>query len=542
MSEKSEMDEITSETSRAAQRASMVVSRYISAARAKGSKAPRLSRSERKKMAAEVNQIMREERRWEEEEARRLREGLTQAISAHQQQVLDGFQPRVDESMQTWFTRQQSLAHQRHELERYIQMAPGLSMTERGTAVGSLRAAHFMPATKAPAPFPKAKGTAALKARVEAGLSRLRTGVATAREKLPLERWEQRRQEQAARENEAAREAEAAGEAEAPAAPKGRPAGAGLRHLAAVVSVLDALGRRRQLRHEVASELAAARWVDEAVRKVTPEQQVREMTASVNEDAGNGRVTSVYHVHGSRETVQADVEKWREGLEVFEREHLRQDDGQQPKVSMLDEWRKEQARKAEQLNAEQATTGPEQHQQQVPPEIEKQIETLNRQVDKVLAQNLDLREGMREAHSRIEALTAELSGIAEERDRYRGERDEAVQKLAEVTPAEQRYGSRERVRAQAKATSSRERVRAEAEASSNGGLAEEQVRDREMVGAGVSGAGVGATAISVEQRAEGNAQVGRMVGVSFGPTTNGTSTQVVEEEYEVPVIELTEEE
>lgn len=60
-----------------------------------------------------------------------------------------------------------------------------------------------------------------------------------------------------------------------------------------------------------------------------------------------------------------------------------------------------------------------------------------------------------ELDGRNAALIRQLTAMTAERDRLLGERDEAVQKLAERTPADQRYGSPERQAEQAKAAANR---------------------------------------------------------------------------------------
>ncbi|WP_433759908.1 hypothetical protein [Nocardia sp. CA-135398] len=66
------------------------------------------------------------------------------------------------------------------------------------------------------------------------------------------------------------------------------------------------------------------------------------------------------------------------------------------------------------------------------------------------------RSQLRETNSR---LTAKLDQALAERDQLRAERDAAVRKVAERTPAEQRYGSPERQAEQARQTAVRDKVR-----------------------------------------------------------------------------------
>ncbi|WP_378736700.1 hypothetical protein [Nocardia brasiliensis] len=89
------------------------------------------------------------------------------------------------------------------------------------------------------------------------------------------------------------------------------------------------------------------------------------------------------------------------------------------------------------------------------------VEVLQRGLDAVTADRDEIRRKLTSAEGQIEALknrnqrlAAEIGelrdrpgvdAVAAERDRYKRERDEAVTKLAQQTPREQRYGSRERV-------------------------------------------------------------------------------------------------
>ncbi|CAM4487164.1 hypothetical protein NONI108955_34340 [Nocardia ninae] len=89
------------------------------------------------------------------------------------------------------------------------------------------------------------------------------------------------------------------------------------------------------------------------------------------------------------------------------------------------------------------------------------VEVLQRGLDAVTADRDEMRRKLTNAEGQIEALknrnqrlAAEIGelrdrpgadAVAAERDRYQRERDEAVTKLAQRTPVQQRYGSRERV-------------------------------------------------------------------------------------------------
>ncbi|KIA60553.1 hypothetical protein [Nocardia vulneris] len=93
--------------------------------------------------------------------------------------------------------------------------------------------------------------------------------------------------------------------------------------------------------------------------------------------------------------------------------------------------------------------------------LSSRVETLQRGLDAVTADRDEIRRTLSNAESQIESLknrnqrlAAEIGqlrdrpnvdAVAAERDRYRRERDEAVAKLAQRTPAQERYGSKARV-------------------------------------------------------------------------------------------------
>jgi len=95
--------------------------------------------------------------------------------------------------------------------------------------------------------------------------------------------------------------------------------------------------------------------------------------------------------------------------------------------------------------------------------------------------------------------------VTQQRDRYLGERDEAVQKLAVATPSKDRYGSRERIHAERAESAAGPKFESKVEAS-------------------------------------GNQHVREMVGIRIGnlPEANGHGSRPAEQEF--PVIELVEEE
>ena len=88
----------------------------------------------------------------------------------------------------------------REQIERNIQEAPTLTAIERGHAAAALMSAHHAPHQQLRKVWGsrQASGVAALKARVQDGLSRLRTGLASPDEKRHLEHWRRLQADRAA--------------------------------------------------------------------------------------------------------------------------------------------------------------------------------------------------------------------------------------------------------------------------------------------------------------------------------------------------------
>ncbi|MEV0363966.1 hypothetical protein [Nocardia fusca] len=75
---------------------------------------------------------------------------------------------------------------------------------------------------------------------------------------------------------------------------------------------------------------------------------------------------------------------------------------------------------------------------------DRKIAVLQRSVDAITADRDNLRAALDSAEARIERLQNLNRGLSVERDKYRGERDQAVQKLAQRTPPAERLDSPER--------------------------------------------------------------------------------------------------
>ncbi|MGW3279981.1 hypothetical protein [Nocardia rhamnosiphila] len=77
-------------------------------------------------------------------------------------------------------------------------------------------------------------------------------------------------------------------------------------------------------------------------------------------------------------------------------------------------------------------------------ERDRQIAVLQQGLESVTADRDELRTQLDAAEARVRSLEARNRDLGREVDRYRGERDEAVRKVARMTPEDQRYGSRAR--------------------------------------------------------------------------------------------------
>lgn len=152
----------------------------------------------------QINLAVREDNRRQSVEYQRTRTNIEAAVRDHQHNMLVGYRPRVAESYDTWFTRQQQLGKQRLAIEQAINAEPRLTTEDRGQAVVALSVAHHAPSTPALpvfTPHPPT-GLQALRARVQAKLAQLRAGLVSDKERRRVETWEQvhrERREQAQR-------------------------------------------------------------------------------------------------------------------------------------------------------------------------------------------------------------------------------------------------------------------------------------------------------------------------------------------------------
>ncbi|MFI2334156.1 hypothetical protein ACH474_12240 [Nocardia rhamnosiphila] len=82
---------------------------------------------------------------------------------------------------------------------------------------------------------------------------------------------------------------------------------------------------------------------------------------------------------------------------------------------------------------------------------DRKIAVLQRSVDAVTADRDSLRTALDDAEARIQRLQNLNRGLSDDRNKYRSERDQAVQKLAQRTPPAERLGSAERQAAEREA-------------------------------------------------------------------------------------------
>ncbi|MBF6064698.1 hypothetical protein IU500_24685 [Nocardia terpenica] len=151
------------------------------------------ARSVPRSVRKQINLAVREDNRRQLLDYQRARLDIESAVRDHQHNVLVGYRPRVSETYEMWFARQQQLGQERLAIEQRINADPRLSVEDRGQAVTALSVAHHAPSVPMlPVFTPQpARGLQALRARVQAGLSRLRVGLAGDSERRRLEQWEQ---------------------------------------------------------------------------------------------------------------------------------------------------------------------------------------------------------------------------------------------------------------------------------------------------------------------------------------------------------------
>ncbi|MFI5535875.1 hypothetical protein ACIA5H_05735 [Nocardia sp. NPDC051900] len=219
-----------------------------------------------------------------------------------------------------------------------------------------------------------------------------------------------------------------------------------------------------------ATEADSARWTAQQLAGIRPAPGTTVHVAAFDL-ADEWRPERVFRAEGGRSMVTDEVSQWREGIE---RGSSAQERGEQQLPAPVQQVAAERDQLAEDL----AQRG-------------REIEQLSGDLVDAATRNNELSNRHRlsiehnneltEANAR---LTRQLTAVTAERDQLRGERDEAVAKLAERTPAHERYGSPERqaeqAGAEAAAANGNTTGRAPIKGHAFAGLVNGRNRDREM--------------------------------------------------------------
>jgi hypothetical protein len=234
-------------------------------------------------------------------------------------------------------------------------------------------------------------------------------------------------------------------------------------------------------RGEHATEADSARWTAQQLAVIRPAPGTTVHVAA-SETSSEGHEDPVFRAEGGRSMVADEVTQWRESIARVSAAQER--DEQQPPASVvqlvaerhrLAEDLAQRGREIAQLSGDLVDAA----------ERNNQLSMEVSARDKKLAE-LTTRHGLSIEHNNqlTEAnarLTQQLTALTAERDQLRGERDEAVAKLAERTPAQERFGSPERRAEQARQAARSERTPADQRLGSPGRQA-----GRDRFGGGLS--------------------------------------------------------
>ncbi|MBF6341751.1 hypothetical protein IU450_38620 [Nocardia abscessus] len=185
-----------------------------------------------------------------------------------------------------------------------------------------------------------------------------------------------------------------------------------------------------------ATEADSARWTAQQLAGIRPAPGTTVHVAAFDL-ADEWRPERVFRAEGGRSMVADEVTQWREGIE--------RGSGQERDEQQLPASVQQIAAERDQLAEDLAQRGREI--EQLSGDL---VDAANRNNQLTNRHRLSIEHNnqLTEANAR---LTQQLTALTAERDQLRSERDQAVQKLAERTPAGQRYGSPERQAEQAKA-------------------------------------------------------------------------------------------
>ncbi|BDT97307.1 hypothetical protein [Nocardia sputorum] len=210
-------------------------------------------------------------------------------------------------------------------------------------------------------------------------------------------------------------------------------------------------------RGEHATEADSARWTAQQLTEIRPAPGTTVHVAA-SETSSEGHEDPVFRAEGGRSMVTDEVTQWCESIERASSAPER--DAQQPPVSVvqivaerhrLAEDLAQRGREIAQLSGDLVDATERNNQ------LARQLTARDKKLAELTARHglsIEHNNQLTEANAR---LTQQLTAITAERDQLRGERDEAVQKLAERTPADQRYGSPERRAEQARQAAGRDR-------------------------------------------------------------------------------------
>ncbi|UGT71558.1 hypothetical protein LTT66_16265 [Nocardia gipuzkoensis] len=259
------------------------------------------------------------------------------------------------------------------------------------------------------------------------------------------------------------------------------------------------------------TEAESARWTAQQLAGIRPAPGTTVHVAAYDL-ADEWRPERVFRAEGGRSMVADEVTQWREGIERVSSEQER--DEQQLPASVqeiaaerdqLAEDLAQRGREIEQLSGDLVDAAERNNQLsgqlterdkklaeltnrhglsiEHNNDLTEQNARLTRQLTQVTAERNDVVSALAERGGEVYALSQDLEQVTAERDQLRGERDEAVQKLAERTPAHERFGSPERQAEQAgaeAATNGHTNGRAPIKGHAFAGLVNNRNRDREM--------------------------------------------------------------
>ncbi|MGX1805173.1 hypothetical protein ACWIGI_05615 [Nocardia sp. NPDC055321] len=185
-------------------------------------------------------------------------------------------------------------------------------------------------------------------------------------------------------------------------------------------------GSRHGMRAYFASEAEAADWTRDAVRFNT---WAPGSTFAVRARE-TGRRLPFYTAEGNQAEIGRSMNDWQNEVTTEQSDPPDQDRTREKSATATDQQDLE--RRVLMLQRGLDAIAAERDQQR------QQAEATQAELDAL--KNTQLR-----TNAEIRELREELGTARDERDQYRGERDEAVRKLAQATPEQERYGSRERV-------------------------------------------------------------------------------------------------